>query len=162
MEPFAETIRDADVTSIAGLRAKTLVAIWDYQPLSSRHEGNFELDNDDSHWSLFSGAVSVTGLSDMVNDLQTRLQIDASIPQEGESVIRITGIELHQGSGMWHGTASNGDKKYMWYYLPRVLLNFTEQEPSIPNCWMNVETPQGESPQTHDQCDQSFRCLLRL
>jgi hypothetical protein len=85
MEPFAETIRDADVTSIAGLRAKTLVAIWDYQPLSSRHEGNFELDNDDSHWSLFSGAVSVTGLSDMVNDLQTRLQIDASIPQEGEA-----------------------------------------------------------------------------
>ena len=70
MEPFAETIRDADVTSIAGLRAKTLVAIWDYQPLSSRHEGNFELDNDDSHWSLFSGAVSVTGLSD--DDVVTR------------------------------------------------------------------------------------------
>ena len=80
MEPFAETIRDANVTSVAGLRAKTLVAIWDYQPLSSRHEGNFELDHEDSHWSLFSGAVAVTGLSHMVSDLQTRLQIDASIP----------------------------------------------------------------------------------
>ena len=29
MEPFAETIRDADVTTIAGLRAKTLIAVWD-------------------------------------------------------------------------------------------------------------------------------------
>jgi hypothetical protein len=27
MEPFAETIRDADVTTIAGLRAKTLIAV---------------------------------------------------------------------------------------------------------------------------------------
>jgi hypothetical protein len=84
MEPFAEMIRDADVTSIAGLRAKALVAIWDCQPLSSRHEGGFDFDNEESHWSLFSGAVSVTGLSDMVDDLQTRLQIDANMPQDGE------------------------------------------------------------------------------
>jgi hypothetical protein len=34
MEPFAETIRDADVTTIAGLRAKTLIAVWDTYPLA--------------------------------------------------------------------------------------------------------------------------------
>jgi len=44
---------------------------------------------------------------------------------------------------MWHGTAANGGEKYMWYYRPRTLLRFTKQELSIPNCWMNVDTPQG-------------------
>ena len=84
MEPFAEMIRDADVTSIAGLRAKALVAIWDCQPLSSRHEGGFDFDNEQSHWSLFSGAVSVTGLSNMVDALlQNELQLDASTAQDG-------------------------------------------------------------------------------
>jgi hypothetical protein len=29
MEPFAEKIREADVTTTAGLRAKALVAVWD-------------------------------------------------------------------------------------------------------------------------------------
>jgi hypothetical protein len=68
MRSFAETIRNADVASIAGLRAKTLVAIWDYQPLCADHEGGFEFDNEESHPSLFYAAVAVTGLSAMVGE----------------------------------------------------------------------------------------------
>jgi hypothetical protein len=78
MEPFAETIRDADVTSIAGLRAKTLVAIWESLPMCAKHEGVFCLEDERSHWSLFSGAIAVTGLSNMVDALQNELQLDAS------------------------------------------------------------------------------------
>jgi hypothetical protein len=47
---------------------------------------------------------------------------------------------------MWHGTASEGDKNYMWYYRPRSLLKFTEQERYIPDCWMNVDPPHGAKP----------------
>ncbi|HYS88230.1 MAG TPA: hypothetical protein VEN78_25005 [Bradyrhizobium sp.] len=50
-----------------------------------------------------------------------------------------TSIEKHEGAGMWHGTASAGDKKYQWYYRPRTLFHVTEAEPSIPGCWMNVK-----------------------
>jgi hypothetical protein len=79
MEPFAETIRDADVTTIAGLRAKTLVAVWDNLPISADHDGNLCFEDERSHRSLFSGSVAVTGLSSMVDALQTRLQSDASV-----------------------------------------------------------------------------------
>jgi hypothetical protein len=61
MEPLAEAIRDADITTIVGLRAKTLVAIWDALPMYSGHDGVFDLDDERIHWSLFSGAIAVTG-----------------------------------------------------------------------------------------------------
>jgi hypothetical protein len=82
MEPLAETIKNADVTCVAGLRAKTLVAIWDCQPLGSHHEGCFDFDNQESHRSLFTAAVALTGLSDMVSSIDTRLQADATISHE--------------------------------------------------------------------------------
>jgi hypothetical protein len=63
MEPFAETIRDADITTIAGLRAKTLVAVWDSLPIGADHDGDLCFDDERSHWSLFNGAIGVTGLS---------------------------------------------------------------------------------------------------
>jgi hypothetical protein len=57
--------------------------------------------------------------------------------------MQITGIEFHRGSGMWHGTASEGDKKYMFYYLPRSLFHMTEQDEMNPRCWMNIEPREG-------------------
>ena len=84
MEPLAKAIRDADVTTIASLRAKALVAIWDSLPSCAEHEGVFCLEDERSHWSLFSGAIAVTGLSNMVDALQNELQLDASAARDGE------------------------------------------------------------------------------
>jgi hypothetical protein len=41
----------------------------------------------------------------------------------------IISIEKHHGSGMWHGTANDGDKNYLWYYRPRSWLRMQKQEP---------------------------------
>ena len=85
MEPLANTIRNLASETIEGLRAKTLVAIWDCQPTFATHEGAFDFSNEDSHCSLFHAAVAVTGLSEMVSAIDIRLQIDAGIPQDGEA-----------------------------------------------------------------------------
>jgi hypothetical protein len=53
--------------------------------------------------------------------------------------MQITSIERHDGSGMWHGSAIAGDKKYLWYYRPRGMFRISEEEGSIPNCWINIE-----------------------
>jgi hypothetical protein len=84
MEPLADLIREAGVQTIEGLRAKTLVAIWECQPIYSTHEGEFDFSNKDSHQSLFHAAVAMTGLSEMVSAIGIRLQIDA-VPQDGET-----------------------------------------------------------------------------
>jgi len=84
MEPFSDAIRDASITSIAGLRAKALVAIWDSLPSSSDHDGHFSLEDERSHASLFSGAIAVTGLSNLAEALQNELQLDANAGREGE------------------------------------------------------------------------------
>jgi hypothetical protein len=84
MEPLADLIRESGTETIEGLRAKTLVAIWDCQPICATHDGCFSFDNPESHWSLFSAAVAVTGLSDMVSAIDIRLQADADIPQDSE------------------------------------------------------------------------------
>jgi hypothetical protein len=85
MEPLADLIRETAPETIEGLRAKTLVAIWDCQPSFSTHEGEFDFENEDSHRSLFHAAVAMTGLSEMVSAIGIRLQIDAGIPQDGET-----------------------------------------------------------------------------
>jgi hypothetical protein len=36
---------------------------------------------------------------------------------------------------------TNGN--YLWYYLPRRRLRLQKQELGIPNCWMNVDPPNG-------------------
>jgi len=84
MEPIADSIRSSGAETIEGLRAKTLVAMWDCLPMCATHEGGFEFENDESHWSLFHAAAAVTGLAEMVSAIDIRLQIDAGIPQEGE------------------------------------------------------------------------------
>jgi hypothetical protein len=85
MEPLSDLIREAAAETIEGLRAKTLVAIWDCQPACATHEGGFEFSDRRSHWSLFHAAVAVTGLSEMVSAIDIRLQVDAGIPQDGET-----------------------------------------------------------------------------
>jgi hypothetical protein len=84
MEPLADLIRETASETIEGLRAKTLVAIWDCQPIFATHEGGFDFSNKDSHCSLFHAAVVATGLSEMVSAIDIRLQVDAGIPQDGE------------------------------------------------------------------------------
>jgi hypothetical protein len=85
MEPLADLIREASSETIEGLRAKTLVAIWDCQPIYSTHEGEFNFSDKDSHQSLFHAAVAMTGLSEMVSAIGARLQIAGTIPQDGET-----------------------------------------------------------------------------
>jgi hypothetical protein len=85
MEPLADLIRETPAETIEGLRAKTLVAILECQPSCSDHEGEFDFSDEDSHRSLFHAAVAVTGLSEMVSAIGIRLQIDAGIPQDGET-----------------------------------------------------------------------------
>jgi hypothetical protein len=54
--------------------------------------------------------------------------------------MKITSI--HQGSAMWGGTATADGKKFKWYYRHRSLFDMTEEEGSIPNCWINIDPPQ--------------------
>jgi hypothetical protein len=85
MDPLANLIRYTPTETVAGLRAKTLVAIWDCLPLGADHQGCFSFDNDDdSYRSLFHAAAALTGLSDMTSAIDIQLQIDAGIPQDGE------------------------------------------------------------------------------
>jgi hypothetical protein len=57
--------------------------------------------------------------------------------------MQITNIEKHAGSGMWHGSANDGDKNYLWYYRPRSSFRMQEQDEINPRCWMNVDPPEG-------------------
>jgi hypothetical protein len=57
--------------------------------------------------------------------------------------MKITSIEFHQGSGMWHGHAVAGGKNHEWFYRPRERLLVREQDDLNPKCWMNIETPEG-------------------
>jgi hypothetical protein len=86
MEPIAQFIRDEDIVSLAGLRSKALVAIWDCRPTCASHGGYFDFGNTESHYSLFNAAVALTGLSDMVSSIDTRLQADATIFHDDEDM----------------------------------------------------------------------------
>ncbi|MDT7817519.1 MAG: hypothetical protein QOJ42_7435 [Acidobacteriaceae bacterium] len=57
--------------------------------------------------------------------------------------LKITKIEKHAGSGMWHGTAAAGTNQYLWYFRPRSWLRMQEQDKISPRCWMTVEPPDG-------------------
>ncbi|MDQ1387460.1 MAG: hypothetical protein QOF56_914 [Acidobacteriaceae bacterium] len=58
--------------------------------------------------------------------------------------LQITSVEKPLPSCMlWSGTASEGNKKYEWFYEPRRWLHMRKQEPLMPRCWMDVEPPDG-------------------
>ena len=75
MQPLAEEIIAAPASSLGGLRAKALVALWEAYPTHASHEGTFEFRDDGSR-SLFEAVAVMTGLSPLVRELEARLAAD--------------------------------------------------------------------------------------
>jgi hypothetical protein len=75
MQPLAEEIIAAPATSLGGLRAKALVALWEAYPAHASHEGAFEFSDDGSR-SLFGAVAVMTGLMPLVRELEARLAAD--------------------------------------------------------------------------------------
>jgi hypothetical protein len=72
--PIAEKIMSLPVASIAGLRAKVLVMLWETLPIWS-NVGRLQFNPDDGGASeaLFRAAAELTGLGLMVRDMEARL-----------------------------------------------------------------------------------------
>jgi hypothetical protein len=78
MQPLAEEIITAPATSLGGLRAKALVALWEALPASAFHHGAFEFrDEGEASRSLFDAVAEMTDLMPMVRELEVRLAADA-------------------------------------------------------------------------------------
>ena len=78
MQPLAEEIIAAPATSLGGLRAKALVALWEALPASAFHHGAFEFrDDGKASRSLFDAVAEMTTLMPMVRELEARLAADA-------------------------------------------------------------------------------------
>ena len=78
MQPLAEEIIAAPATSLGGLRAKALVALWEALPASAFHHGAFEFrDDGEASRSLFEAVAGTTGLLPMLRELEARLEADA-------------------------------------------------------------------------------------
>ena len=77
MRPLAEKIIAASATSLGGLRAKALVALWQAYPARASHAGAFEFGDDgEASRSLFDAVAEMTGLTPMVRELEARLTAD--------------------------------------------------------------------------------------
>src|SRR5262249_50708502 len=74
MQPLAEEIIAAPATSLAGLRAKALVALWEALPANASHDGAFDFP--DASPSVFDGVAEMIGLMPMVRELEARLAAD--------------------------------------------------------------------------------------
>src|SRR5215470_4473306 len=74
MQPLAEEIIAAPATSLGGLRAKALVALWEALPAHAFHHGAFEFR--DASRSLFDAVAEMTSLMPMVRELEVRLAAD--------------------------------------------------------------------------------------
>src|SRR5438034_8323471 len=78
MQPLAEEIIAAPATSLGGLRAKALVALWEALLASAFHHGAFEFrDDGEASRSLFDAVAEMTTLMPMVRELEARLTADA-------------------------------------------------------------------------------------
>jgi hypothetical protein len=78
IQPLAEEIITAPATSLGGLRAKALVALWEALPASAFHHGAFEFrDDGKASRSLFDAVAEITGLVAMVREFEARLAADA-------------------------------------------------------------------------------------
>ena len=74
MQALAEKIIAASATSLGGLRAKALVALWQAYPAHASHAGAFEFGDDgEASRSLFDAVAEMTG---MVRELEVRLAAD--------------------------------------------------------------------------------------
>jgi hypothetical protein len=74
MQPLAEEIMAAPATSLGGLRAKALVALWEAVPAHASHAGAFDFP--DASRSLFDAVAEMTGLAPLVRELEARLAAD--------------------------------------------------------------------------------------
>ena len=64
MQPLAEEIIAAPATSLSGLRAKALVALWEALASHAFHHGAFEFrDDGEASRSLFDAVAGMTGLT---------------------------------------------------------------------------------------------------
>jgi hypothetical protein len=81
INPLAEEIVTAEASTLAGLRAKALVMLWEARPSSADHEGALESSKDDggASRSLFDAAASLTGLAPMVREIEGRLAADKGL-----------------------------------------------------------------------------------
>src|SRR6266511_864019 len=77
MQPLAEKIMAASATSLGGLRAKALVALWEALPAHAFPHGAFEFrDDGEASRSLFDAVAGMTGLTPLVRELEARLAAD--------------------------------------------------------------------------------------
>jgi len=77
MQPLADEIIAARTTSLGGLRAKALMALWEALPASAFHHGAFEFrDDGEASRSLFDAVAEMTDLMPMLRELETRLEAD--------------------------------------------------------------------------------------
>jgi hypothetical protein len=81
MQPLAEEIIAAPATSLAGLRAKALVALWEALPAHASHDGAFDFP--DASRSLFDAVAEMIGLMPMVRELEARLAADVEFKGDG-------------------------------------------------------------------------------
>jgi hypothetical protein len=80
MQPLAEEIIAAPATSLGGLRAKALVALWEALPAHAFHHGAFEFrDDGEASRSLFDAVAGMTGLTPLVHELEARLAADVEL-----------------------------------------------------------------------------------
>src|SRR5437764_8052467 len=80
MQPLAEEIIAAPATSLSGLRAKALVALWEALPSHAFHHGAFEFrDDGEASRSLFDAVAGMTGLTPLVRELEARLAADVEL-----------------------------------------------------------------------------------
>jgi hypothetical protein len=81
MQPLAEEIIAAPATSLAGLRAKALVALWEALPANASHDGAFDFS--DASRLLFDAVAEMIGLMPMVRELEARLAADVEFKGGG-------------------------------------------------------------------------------
>jgi hypothetical protein len=59
-------------------------------------------------------------------------------------MIEVTSVaKPDAGATIWSGKARIGKRNLEWFYRPRGWLHVREQDPGIPRCWVNIETPDG-------------------
>jgi hypothetical protein len=79
LDTVTDVIVSANSTSVAGLRAKVLVAIREYLPPSADHDGEFYCGEGESiTLSLLQSAAEVVGLGSLLGAVTTRLAEDAA------------------------------------------------------------------------------------
>jgi hypothetical protein len=84
MQPLAEEIIAAPVTSLSGLRAKALVALWEALPATASHQGAFDFP--DASRSLFEAVAGMTDLLPLVREFEARLEADVESKTSTHSI----------------------------------------------------------------------------